>query len=147
MSLRPLSATALIALAAFVLGLAAGGRVPREAAAQTEAAVAPTARPEGLDWKSDGKFLTITNVAQAPYLVEVRLKKGAAALSPPLAVRPVGSLRVPLRDLDSVGIYRIEAAALCGPRDCRPCRLGDCPIPPRPPFLTRDSLATLYAKP
>lgn len=146
MSLRPVSATALIALAAFFLGLAAGGRVPREAAAQTKAA-APTARPEGLDWKNDGKFLTVTNVAQAPYLVEVRLKKGAAALSPPLATRGVGSLRVPLRDLDSVGIYRIEAAALCSPRGCRPCRLNDCPIPPRPPFATRDSFSTLHAKP
>jgi len=146
MSLRPVSATALIALAAFILGLAAGGRVPREAAAQAQAA-APTARPEGLDWKNDGKFLTVTNTAQAPFLVEVRLKKGAAALSPPLATRATGSLRVPLRDLDSVGIYRIEAAALCSPRDCRPCRFNDCPIPPRPPFATRDSLSTLHAKP
>jgi hypothetical protein len=135
MRLRSLFATALIAVAAFVLGLAA--------------APAP-AKPPGLDWKNDGKYLTVTNAAPAPYLVEVRLKKGAPALSPPLPVRAIGGVRVPLRNVDSINLYRIEAVAMCSGNGCRPCDTiggGDCPAPPRPPFTTQDSLATLHARP
>jgi len=136
--------TALIASAAFLLGLVLGGQAPREAGAQTKAA----AKPEGFTWKNDGKAWTFTNEAKAPYLIEVRLKKGSPALSPPLPVRTTGSVKVPVGSLDSVGVYRILAAALCTPNGCRPCDPipgGDCPIPPRPPFNNpQDSLSTLY---
>src|SRR5262245_7188178 len=100
--MRSLTITTLIAFAAFLLGLSLGGQAPREAGAQTKA----TAKPEGLTWKSDGKAWTFTNEAKAPYLVEVRLKKGSPALSPALPTRSTGSVKVPAGNLDSVGLYR-----------------------------------------
>jgi hypothetical protein len=134
-TMRSLSASVLIALAAFVLGLAAAGRAPRDASA----AAAASAAPAGPVWKSDGKNLTLTNSStDTAYLAIGKLRKAGGAA--PAPARAAGQVVLPVADVNGLVIYRVQAALLCERNGCRPCqptplsRVTDCPIPPPIPI-------------
>jgi len=137
--MRSLSLTALAVLAAFALGLAAGGRVPRDAsaAAVPSAAAAPTAST-GVDWKLDAKALTLTNgSSDLAFLAIGKLRK--PGLASPVPAKVAGQLAVPIGDVNSLVVYRMQAALVCGRNGCRPCQppyslTSDCPIPPPIPI-------------
>ena len=110
--MRILSVT-LIALAAFLLGLAVAGHMPREAAAQAVSQEAAPAVSPGFDWKADGKTVTFVNkTTLVPYLAQIRFKKGAKVPSVP--TRSTGELRVPQADVDQIYFYRLEGAIFSG---------------------------------
>jgi len=129
--MRSLSVSALIALAAFVLGLAAGGRAPRDASAASAAPSDPV-------WKSDGKTLTLTNNSTGiAYLAIGKLRKAGGAA--PVPVRAAGQAALPIADVNGLVVYRVQAALLCERNGCRPCQppltpVTDCPIPPPIPI-------------
>jgi hypothetical protein len=132
--MRSLSVSALIALAAFALGLAAGGRAPRDASAAAAASTAPS----GPGWKIDGKNLTLTNSSSdIAYLAIGKLRKAGSAA--PVPARAAGQVVLPIADVNGLVIYRVQAALLCERNGCRPCqpplsRVTDCPIPPPIPI-------------
>lgn len=110
--MRILSVT-LIALAAFLLGLAVADHVPREAAAQAVSQEAAPAESLGFNWKTDGKTVTFVNkTTLVPYLAQIRFKKGAKV--PSLPARSTGELRVPQADVDQIYFYRLEGAIFSG---------------------------------
>ena len=122
--MRSLSITALMILAAFVLGLALGGQMPREAAAAQDVS-------EGIGWENDGQSLTLINMTQDGGFVALgELRAGATAL--PSHVN--GILKIPVADLKQTYVYRLEPVWACDPRECRFCDGSVCPIPPRPPI-------------
>ena len=130
--MRSLSLSALIAVAAFALGLMAAGRVPGDAAAAE--------KPAGFDWKSDGKSLVLTNSApDVSFLAIGKLRSGSSAV--PVPAHSAGQVKIPIQDVNSLAVYRIEAALLCDRNGCRPCHpnptaisAADCPIPPPIPI-------------
>ena len=142
----------LIALAAFILGLAAADHVPREAAAQAAPRASAPAASQGFDWKSDGKTLTFVNrTTLIPYLAQIRFKKGAQAPSVP--TRSAGELRVPQANVDQIYFYRLEGALFCDRLSCRfrrpcepPATVADCPIPGPIPIGVRELMANLVPK-
>jgi len=132
--MRSLSLTALAVFAAFALGLAAGGRVPRDASA---APAVPTAST-GVDWKLDAKALTLTNGSTDLAFLAVG-KPRKPGLASPVPAQVAGQLAIPLGDVNSLLVYRLQAALICGRNGCRPCqppfsRTSDCPIPPPIPI-------------
>jgi hypothetical protein len=128
--MRSLSASALLAIAAFALGLATAGRIPDSASA-----AAAVAKPAGLDWKSDGKSLTLTNGSTTLGFLAVGKLRSATAKAP-VPAQVVGQVKIPLQDVNSMTVYRVEAALLCERNGCRPCLPGplDCPVPPPIPI-------------
>lgn len=123
--MRSLSITALMIVAAFVLGLALGGQAPREAAAQDEL-------PE-VRWKSDGETLVLSNqTTNQGFLVRGSYLSGANSELPPAFVD--GILEVSQQDLDGIVISRIEPLFACDHISCRPCDEMPvlCEMPPRP---------------
>jgi hypothetical protein len=129
--MRSLSVSALIAVAAFALGLAAGGRVPR-------AASAASAAPSDPGWTIDGKNLILTNSStDLAYLAIGKLRKAGATA--PVAARATGQVAIPIADVNGLVLYRVQAALLCQRNGCRPCQppltpVTDCPIPPPIPI-------------
>jgi hypothetical protein len=126
--MRSLSISALLAIAAFALGLATAGRIP-------DAADAAVAKPPGIDWKSDGKSLTLTNGSSTlGFLAVGKLRSGTAKA--PVPAQVVGQVKIPLQDVNALTVYRVEAALLCERNGCRPCLPGpfDCPVPPPIPI-------------
>jgi hypothetical protein len=136
--MRSLSLTALAVLAAFALGLAAGGRVPGDAAAAPVPPVSPGSVSLGVDWKLDAKALTLTNgSSEASFLAVGKLRK--PGLASPVPAQVAGQLAIPIGDINSLIVYRLQAALVCGRNGCRPCqppfsRTSDCPIPPPIPI-------------
>jgi hypothetical protein len=116
--------TALMILAAFVLGLALGGQVPREAIAADES--------EEIGWKTDGTTLVLANLTQHTYLAHGAFGEGSNAPAPDR--RTDGILEVSGPDLDGMVLFRLDAVLLCDRLGCRPCdeMPALCPVPPRP---------------
>ena len=158
--MRILSVT-LIALAAFILGLAAADHVPREAVAQAAPRASAPDESQALDWKSDGKTLTFANrTTLTPYLIQIRSKKGAKVPSVP--TRSTGELRVPQDNVDQVYFYRLEGAIFSGSgsssgtratvagRFRRPCQpptpAADCPIPGPIPIGVQELTASVVPR-
>lgn len=150
----------LIALAAFLLGLAAG-HVPREAAAQADSQEAAPAESLGFDWKADGKTVTFVNkTTLVPYLAQIRFKKGAKV--PSLPTRSTGELRVPQAIVDQIYLYRLEGAIVSGSgsstgtraavtwRFRGPCEppgsVAGCPIPGPIPIGIRELTASVVPR-
>lgn len=126
--MRFLSIASLILLA-FVLGLAIGGQVPREAVAQDVQG--------GIEGERVGDNMVFTNwTADRAYVVLSVYRDGAAAPAP--ALRADGILKVPAADLDRSYVYRLEPELACDPIECYICDPpgGEepCPTPPRPPL-------------
>jgi hypothetical protein len=124
--MRSVSITALMILAAFVLGLAIGGHAPREAAA------APSV---GISWKTDGETLVLANLTQdKAFFVNGALREDSNAPAPPL--RTDGILEISGDDLDKILISRLEPVYICNglELECRSCdeMPALCPVPPRP---------------
>lgn len=124
--MRSHSVSALLAIAAFALGLATAGRIPGTADAAA-------AKPAGLDWKSDGKSLTLTNGSSTLGFLAVGKLRTATAKAP-VPTRVVAQVKIPLQDVNSVAVYRVEGALVCDRNGCRPCSLADCPVPPPIPI-------------
>jgi hypothetical protein len=127
--MRSLSITALMILAAFVLGLALGAQAPREAAAQEE--------PE-IGWEMDeGSLVLFNNTAEKGFLSRGSFIAGSNAKVPPAFVD--GILKVNARDLSGITIYEINPVFECDGLGCRSC--DDlptlCEMPPRPLPLTQ----------
>jgi hypothetical protein len=120
--MRSLPRTALMVLAAFVLGLALGGETPRHAAA----ADTP---PPGISWKVDGDMLTLTNLTKdVEYLVQAWRWDGEDVILP---ARTDGQTVLDADEYQKILVYKIERQLVCEDRGCRPCnewRIA-CPIP------------------
>lgn len=125
--MRSLSITTLMILAAFVLGLALGGQVPREVAAQEEQG--------GIGWEINGGNLLLSNETEdGAFLVTGAFRVGAAVQSPPWYSQ--GSLKIAAQDLDKVVVYKLQPELACDPRECRRCDEGAlCPTPDWPPLV------------
>lgn len=127
--MRSLSIVSLILLA-FVLGLALGGQMPREAVAQDE--------QQGIEWQHVAGDLVLTNWTEdGAYVVLGGYKNGADQPAPPSYAD--GIIKIPKIALDEAYIYRLEPVLACDPIDCRICDGPDgeppsCPVPPRPPL-------------
>jgi hypothetical protein len=122
--MRSLPVTALLVLAAFVLGLALGGQTPREAAALTS--------PE-IGWKVSGETLVISNnTTDKGFLARGSLQRGSGAEVPPTFVQ--GILKVSRPDLDRLLVSRLQPILVCDPTTCRSCDEMPtlCEMPPRP---------------
>jgi len=126
MRTRTVSLTALLVLAAFVLGFTLGG-APREASAATSVV--------GIEWSFGGGSLILTNwTKDVAFLALGAFRAGSGQPAPPL--RTNGKLVLSAPALDKITVYELEPVALCDSISCRPCDPGpfDCPIPPRPPI-------------
>ena len=124
--MRSLSITALLIAVAFVFGLALGGQMPREVAAQSQS--------EGISWETDGQSLRLINeTADTAYLVTGNYALGAAVQAP--AWYSAGTLKLSQsNDLDKIYVYKLQAELACDPRTCRRCDEGAlCPTPDWPP--------------
>jgi hypothetical protein len=124
--MRTVSLTALLVLAAFVLGLALGG-APREASAATSVA--------GIEWTFSSGYLILTNwTKDVGFLALGAFRAGSTQPAPPL--RTDGKLVLSAGAVDKITVFQLEPVALCDSISCRPCNPGpfDCPIPPRPPI-------------
>lgn len=129
--MRP-SRTILLIIAAFAFGLACGtGQLPREAAAQDTSV-------GGVTWTYDGTSIVFTNTSetQAFALVGWQEDGQKAQVLPP---RSHGKVAVAVSGLESVTLYKMEAALACNPRQCVLCTESaggggtHCPIPEWPP--------------
>lgn len=133
--MRSLSIASLILLA-FVLGLALGGQVPREAVAQDE--------QPGIEWKKVGDNLVLTNWTQdSAFLALGAYKDGATAPAPPLHAD--GILKIPVVALDEAYVYQLVPVWECDPIECRLCdeEGSICPIPPRPPLGPKEIMTVI----
>lgn len=139
--MRSVSITALMVLAAFVLGLTLGGQTPRAATAQEEL-------PE-ISWDVDGDTLiVVNNTEDKGYVARGGFLAGSETKIPPAFVE--GVLKVDTRDLDGITIYEINPLFECDGMGCRAC--DDMPIlcemPPRPrPFNMREFHSTMGRRP
>lgn len=124
------SLVTLMIVGAFALGLVIGGQSPREASAQDTYV-------EGIEWTNDGVYLTFTNTSETDAFAVVGWQKDGekAQFVPP---RTNGKLVVAAAGLESVTVYKMQAALACSPRECVLCDIGNfggthCPIPGWPP--------------
>lgn len=123
--MRSLSITTLMILAAFVLGLALGGQMPHEAAAQEEL-------PE-LSWDVDGDTLIlVNNTTEKGYLARGSYLPDSEAKLPPAFTE--GILKMDTRGLGTVTIYELHPLFDCDGMGCRSCDDVPtlCEMPPRP---------------
>lgn len=121
--MRSLSITALMVLAAFALGLALGGELPRSVSAHGE--------PEEILWDLDGEKLTLFNQTEdQAFLVRGLYDEAAGAEEPPSEVS--GVFTTYMGSSDQLVIYKLTAELMCDPRECRRCNGQVCPAPPWP---------------
>lgn len=123
--MRSLSITALMILAAFALGLALGGELPRSVSAQDE--------PGELSWVYAGEKLFISNETN-DRLFLMRGEYVPGVIPPIPAWESQGNVKVSTTGLDQIFVYGLEAKLVCDPRECRRCNGELCPAPQWPPF-------------
>jgi hypothetical protein len=137
--MRSLSITALMIVAAFVLGLALGGQAPREAAAQQQL-------PE-ISWKTDGETLVISNnTKDKGFLVRGSFSARSEAEVPPSFVD--GILKVAVRDLGDTTIYDLNPVFHCDGLGCRSCDEMPvlCEMPPRPLPIGETAILSIMSR-
>jgi hypothetical protein len=123
--MRSLSITTLMILAAFALGLAMGGELPRSVSAQDE--------PDELSWDYAGEKLLISNETNDRlFLMRGEYEPGATPQVP--AWEAQGNVKVSTTGLDEIFVYALEPKLVCSPRECRRCNGELCPAPQWPPF-------------
>lgn len=127
--------TTLLLSAAFALGLAVGGDLPRQAGAQD-------VPPEGLAWWHDGTTLTLANLTEdVAFLVQAWTREEVE--DPALGTRVDKELALPLDDYEKVMLYKLQPLYECDSRGCRPCNEGRIRCPsPDPITLEQEPLLT-----
>lgn len=123
--MRSLSITVLMILAAFALGLALGGELPRSVSAQDE-------QEEEITWDHDGEKLVLFNQTDDEvFLVRGKTDEEAGAEPPGDSS---GYMAMSATGVDEILVYKLKAELICDPRQCRRCNGEFCPAPQWPPF-------------
>ncbi len=122
--MRSLSITALMLLAAFALGLAMGGELPRTVSAQDE--------PDEIlwDYSKGGKLSLFNQTNDQAFLIRGTYNEDAGVEEPPSEAPGVFTTYV--SSDDEIIVYKLTAELMCDPRECRRCNGQVCPAPPWP---------------
>lgn len=123
--MRSLSITALMVLAAFALGLALGGELPRTVSAQDE--------PDEILWDyHKGKLSLFNQTEDQAFLIRGKYDEAEGAEVPP--AETYGVFTTYASSVDEIVVYKLTAELMCDPRECRRCNGQVCPAPPWPPL-------------